>query len=160
MRLLRFPVLFLFIPGIFLILSGCDPNRHFEENKSIPGGVWNRDDRIVFMVNVTDTAAAYDLFLNIRNSGDYPYSNLYLFIHTRWPDGRTAHDTVECQLASYEGKWLGSGIGSVKFNRFLFQKGVVFRLPGTYLFEMEQAMRETGLKGIRDIGLRIGKRKT
>jgi len=159
MPVARFPVFSFFFLVFLLILFSCDSKRFYEENKTLPEGVWKRNGKVAFEVPVTDTAAAYDLFLNVRNSGDYPYSNLYFFIHTRFPDGRIAHDTVECQLAGYDGKWLGSGIGSVKFNRFLFQKGVFFRIPGKYIFELEQAMRETELKGIRDVGIRIEKQK-
>jgi gliding motility-associated lipoprotein GldH len=60
-------------------------------------------------------------------------------------------------LADYDGKWLGSGISDVKFNRFLFQKGVRFPQKGRYFFEIEQAMRVKDLKGIVDIGIRLEK---
>jgi gliding motility-associated lipoprotein GldH len=149
-------VSFLFLSlftGFFF--SGCDSKRYFEENKTIPGGVWNTRNMVEFAVDIRDTAVAYNLYLNVRNSGDYPYSNLYVFIHTLLPGGRTVTDTVECQLADYTGRWIGSGIGSVKFNRFLFQEGVYFRRPGKYLFRIEQAMRDENLVGIRDVGLRI-----
>ncbi|HTX87746.1 MAG TPA: gliding motility lipoprotein GldH [Bacteroidales bacterium] len=143
-----------------LITGSCDSRRFFEENKSIAGGVWNTRDKLLFEVNIRDTVSLFNIFLNVRNSGDYPYSNLYFFIHTRFPAGKVTGDTMECQLADYDGKWLGSGIGSVKFNRFLFQQGVRFRHPGTYVFEVEQAMREDPLKGIRDVGIRIEKQQS
>jgi gliding motility-associated lipoprotein GldH len=150
-------ILLLIIPGM-LLLSSCDSKRFFEDNKAIKNGVWNRNDLISFTVNIPDTNSRYDFYLNVRNDLAYPYSNLYFFINTRFPDGHLSRDTVECELADYAGKWLGKGIGSVKFNRFLFQKGVSFRFAGQYQFELEQAMRVTDLKGIRDIGLRIEKK--
>jgi gliding motility-associated lipoprotein GldH len=151
-NLLFFPFVFL-----FLFLASCDSKRFYEENKSIENGVWTSTNSRVFNVNITDTLVRYDLYLNIRNDGVYPYSNLYLFIHTLVPGGKTATDTVECQLADPDGKWRGSGLGSLKFNRFLFQKGMVFPRKGTYRFELEQAMRVKELKGIRDVGIRIEK---
>jgi gliding motility-associated lipoprotein GldH len=150
---------FFFFSFVFmvLILASCDSKRFFEENKTIENGVWTSNISRAFNVNITDTLAHYDLYLNIRNDGVYPYSNLYLFIHTLVPGGKTATDTVECQLADPDGKWRGSGLGSLKFNRFLFQKGMVFPRKGTYRFELEQAMRVKELKGIRDVGIRIEK---
>ncbi len=145
------------ILSLFLLVSSCDSKRFYEENKTIRDGVWKMDQKLQFEVTIRDTLSAYNLFVNVRNSGDYPFSNIYFFVMTRYPDGRILHDTLECQLAGYDGKWLGSGIGSVKFNRFLFLKGKQFRIPGKYVFEVEQAMRDTVLKGIRDIGLRIEK---
>jgi gliding motility-associated lipoprotein GldH len=150
----------IFILSFLFLFSSCDQKRFFEENKTIQNGLWNHNQKLKFEVNITDTIAPYDLYLNVRNSGDYPYSNLYFFIQTRFPDGRTARDTMECRLADDYGKWMGSGIGSVKFNRFLFQKGIHFRNPGKYIFEVDQAMREDNLKGIRDIGIRIEKVKS
>ena len=140
--------------AVFLFLS-CHSKRFYEDNKKIEHGVWNRNEKIRFEVTIPDTLRKYDFFLNVRNDLDYPYANLYFFIDTRSPAGKSSRDTVECQLADYAGKWLGKGIGSVKFNRFLFEKSVRFRVPGKYIFELEQAMRVSDLKGIRDIGLRI-----
>jgi gliding motility-associated lipoprotein GldH len=148
---------FFYLAVLIILLVSCDSKRFFEENKSIENGVWNSTNFPSFTVNITDTLARYDLYLNLRNDGVYPYSNLYLFIHTLLPGGKKATDTVECQLADPDGKWHGSGLGSLKFNRFLFQRGMVFPRRGVYHFDLEQAMRVKELKGIRDIGIRIEK---
>ncbi len=149
-----------FILLLLVLLSGssCDSHRFFEENKKIEGGIWDVHNRISFPIVIQDTASRYDFYLNVRNDLKYPYSNLYLFLDTRFPDNRVARDTIECQLAAYDGRWLGKGIGSVRFSRFLFQQGVRFREKGTYVFEVEQGMRVSKLTGIRDIGIRVEKR--
>jgi gliding motility-associated lipoprotein GldH len=142
---------------LFFFVGACDSKRFFEENKTIKNGVWNVMNKASFRVDITDSLARYDVYLNVRNDGTYPYSNLYLFIHTILPGGRTATDTVECQLADPDGKWRGSGLGNMKFIRFLFQKGMIFPRKGRYQFEIEQAMRVNELKGIRDVGIRLEK---
>jgi gliding motility-associated lipoprotein GldH len=147
----------LVLPVLVFLVVSCDSRRFFEENKSIVNGVWKSNERVQFDVPVNDTLPGYNFFLNVRNAGDYPYSNLYLFIHTTAPDGKIACDTLECQLASFDGKWLGSGIGNLKFSRFFFQENVRFHSIGTYRFEIEQAMRVKTLTGIHDIGIRIEK---
>jgi len=148
--------------SIFVIISlqafqSCDSKRFFEENKRIEKSVWKNTDKAIFNVKIADNLSRYNFYFNLRNGGDYPYSNIYLFLKTVFPDGRIARDTIECQLADYDGKWLGSGISDVKFNRFLFQKGVRFPEKGQYVFEVEQAMRVNDLKGITDIGIRLEK---
>jgi|WetSurMetagenome_2_1015567.scaffolds.fasta_scaffold151185_2 gliding motility-associated lipoprotein GldH len=140
-----------------LLMTACDRKRYFEENRAIAKGVWNSADKARFEVPVTDTLVSYDFFLNVRNSTDYKYSNIYLFIHTTNPAGKKAEDTVDCPLADYTGKWLGSGFGSIKFNRFFIQHAVKMKEKGRYVFEIEQAMRDKELNGILDIGLRIEK---
>jgi gliding motility-associated lipoprotein GldH len=142
--------------SLFFVLS-CDPKRFFEENKRIEKGVWNRKDKVIFNVMIADIRPSYDFYLDLRNGGNYPYSNIFFFIKTVFPDGRISRDTIECQLADYDGKWLGSGISDIKFNRFLFQKGVKFLQEGPYVFEVEQAMRADELNGIFDIGIRLEK---
>ena len=148
---------FLSLAVLVLSMGSCDSKRFYEENKSIENGVWLSTKFQSFTVNISDTIARYDLFLNVRNDGTYPYSNLYLFLHTTFPGGKRATDTVECQLADPDGKWRGSGPGNLKFNRFLFQKAIAFPRKGTYRFDLEQAMRVKELKGIRDAGIRIEK---
>jgi gliding motility-associated lipoprotein GldH len=155
--LLNRNLFFLSFTCLVFFLASCDSKRFFEENKSLENGVWMNTNSQVFTVNIADTLARYDLYLNVRNDGIYPYSNLYLFIHTTLPGGKTATDTVECQLSNPDGKWRGSGLGSLKFNRFLFQREMAFPRKGQYRFELEQAMRVKELKGIRDVGIRIEK---
>jgi len=140
-----------------ILFISCDHNRFFEESVKIDNGIWKSDNIVAFSVVITDTITVYDMYLDVRNDINYPYSNLYLFLKTEFPNGQVAQDTIECILASYDGKWLGSGMGSVRFNRFLFQEGISFRTAGSYRFELEQAMRVVELKGIRDIGIRIDK---
>ena len=148
---------FLSLAFLVVTLISCDSKRFYEENKSIEGGVWVNTNFPSFKVNITDTLARYNLYLNVRNDGTYPYSNLYLFIHTLLPGDKTASDTVECQLADPDGKWRGAGFGSLKFNRFLFQRMMAFPRKGIYRFEIQHAMRVKELKGIRDVGIRIEK---
>ncbi len=145
----------LLILAVFLF--ACDRNRIFEENAVIENGIWNVRNKVVFSVPVGDPLARYRVMIQVRNAPEYSYSNLYLFMNTCFPNGKVARDTIELTLADYDGRWLGSGMGSVKFNRFLLQSGVRFPEKGIYRFEFEQAMRVGELKGIRDFGLRIEK---
>jgi gliding motility-associated lipoprotein GldH len=148
--------LFLFML-LTLALSACDRNRLYEEHVALAKGVWNVRQPLTFDADIADRNSKYTVYLNVRNGNEYPYSNLYLFMKTEFPDGKIARDTIELTLADYDGRWLGSGMGSVKFSRFLFRKDVRFPQTGSYHFILEQGMRVTDLPGIFDIGLRIEK---
>ena len=143
------------IPGIILILLACNQNRFYSETHRIPDGNWITKEKVAFSVNIPDTSKRFSLYINIRNDVNYPFANIFMFLDTRFPDGRIARDTVECQLADYDGRWLGTGSGSIRYSRFLFQKAVRFRQKGDYTFTFEQAMRTNELNGIRDVGLEI-----
>ena len=145
-----------FIVMVFTIIS-CDSKRVFEENKKIDNNNWDQNAPLVFLVNVSDTNAKHNVYLNVRNAGFYGFSNLFLFINTRFPQGQLERDTVECTLASPEGKWLGDGSGDIWDNQILFKKDVRFPQTGEYRFELIQAMRINPLPGIMDAGIRIEK---
>ncbi|MBI5540431.1 MAG: gliding motility lipoprotein GldH [Bacteroidia bacterium] len=141
------------------VVISCDSKRYFEENKEIPGTVWNRNNIISFTVPVTDTHSINNVYVNIRHNGLYEKSNMYLFINIIAPNGNKLRDTVNCLLADDKGKWLGSGLGDIYSNQLLYKKDITFPTSGNYTFEIEQAMRMDNLKNVEDIGIRIEKVK-
>lgn len=148
---------FIIAVGILLLLSACDKKRYFEEYSEIPNQSWSRNNILKYKVNISNKKMPLNLFLNIRNSGKYNYSNLYVFFKTQSPDNIIRIDTIECVIADDKGRWLGKGIGDLWDNRILIRKNVVFPDTGNYIFEIEQAMREESLEHISDVGLRIEK---
>ncbi len=149
------PLIYLIV--LLALLASCRHNTIVDTTKEIEGRVWNSSDIVKFSVPVTDTLVSYNYYINVRNSADYAYSNLFLFIKTFYPNGKISIDTVECFLADKEGKWLGNRSGDKIDNRILFRKSFRFRMLGTYSFEFEQAMRTEALQGIESFGIRIEK---
>jgi gliding motility-associated lipoprotein GldH len=147
----------LFPISLLLLISACDSKRVFEENREIPNGIWNAANLARFEVQITDTITPHNFYLNVRNTGAFAYSNLYLFLETEFPDKVYAMDTVECILADNSGRWLGEGSGDIWDNQILFKKGVRFRKAGKYVFSLQQAMRVEQLPMIMDVGIRIEK---
>jgi len=142
------------------MVPGCRNGSMYDKFLQLDDKTWEAHDIKEFRVEIQDTMSPCNFFLNIRNTNDYHYSNLYLFIETRIPDGTSARDTVEVILAEPSGRWLGRGLGKVKENTVLLRTGLVFPRKGVYLFRLEQAMREEKLRGISDIGIRIEKMAT
>jgi gliding motility-associated lipoprotein GldH len=140
-----------------IVLTGCDPNRLFEENKEITDGVWDMNQRVSFDFEVPDTTTKYNLYFNVRNTDDYPFSNLYIFSHIDFPNGKKGVDTVELPLTNPDGSWIGSGQGEIHDCQLIFRKNVRFPVAGKYHMEIEQAMRMEKLPGVRDVGIRIEK---
>jgi gliding motility-associated lipoprotein GldH len=145
--------LFLFMVLVLVAVS-CDPDKVFEENREIEGHTWKIGEVLHFKVPVEDTLSPQSVFINIRNYSDYPYSNLYLFIHVTSPAGDEVTDTLNFRLADDRGRWLGRGIGDLYFIRLPYKQDILFPYKGIYRFEIAQGMR-TDLKGIRDVGLRV-----
>jgi len=154
MRFLRFSSVFFVLA---LIMPACDPGRVLDQNIAVSEQGWDKNEKATFEVYIGDTLATYRFFVNLRNTVDYRYSNFYLFLNTRFPNGNITRDTIECMLADPAGAWLGRGNGQIRENQILLNPSLKFPLKGTYHFEVEQAMRDDVLKGITDIGIRIQK---
>lgn len=144
------------IAVIVLMLAACG-NEGFDQRTLIPEAKWAMEDRLPFDVTVNDTVGIYAFGINLRHMENYRYSNLYVFLHTSMPNGNVMHDTIQCLLATPEGRWVGKSSGSMRDLHITLNPHMRFPLAGTYHFEIEQAMREPVLKGISDIGLFIDK---
>tara|TARA_B100000809_G_scaffold86057_1_gene84474 strand:- start:4442 stop:4921 length:480 start_codon:yes stop_codon:yes gene_type:complete len=154
---------FIKILGLSLLVvltSSCDSNKIFEEYIEVENANWKKENIASFEFNAKDTTTAHNLYINVRNTGVYSYSNLYLFVTMQGPNGGLLKDTVNCILADNRGKWLGSGVGDLWDLRIPYVGGFKFAQSGNYVVTLEQGMRvENGLEGITDIGLRVEKVK-
>ena len=138
-----------------LLWQSCDKNRYFEQNSELENSQWYYKNTKEFKLSIDDTLSLFNFNLNIRNTNEYPYSNLYVFIETIFPDSAIARDTVELQLADINGKWLGDGNGKYKYNSFVLRKAMRFVKTGDYVFSIQQGMRADSLMGISDVGIRL-----
>jgi gliding motility-associated lipoprotein GldH len=140
-----------------LIWLGCDPNKVYEDYQEIPDGVWNIDQPVSFQVDIDDTTKGNNIIVEIRHTPSYPFQNLYLFLHTTYPDGEKSKDSLMFYLMEPSGKPLGDCAGDLCDARFLFRENVHFPLRGPYTFELMHTMRVANglLPGILDIGFRI-----
>ena len=134
-------------------MASCSNDTLYNESIVIPEARWDNDMIPFFDVTVNDTLTDYAFYLNIRHLENYRYSNLYIFMHTTFPNGNVTHDTIECILAMPNGRWMGKGSGTMRSANVLLNPALRFPLSGEYHFEIEQAMREKELRGITDIGL-------
>lgn len=140
-----------------LLITGCNQNVLMDENLAVDSEGWDYRNRAGFELVVEDTVANHAFYLNVRQKESYRFSNLYVFLHTSFPNGTQTHDTIECILARPDGKWLGKSSGNYISNQILLNESLRFPLAGRYRFEIEQAMREEELQGIANIGIRIEK---
>lgn len=151
---LKFAFILFIITTLFY---SCDSKRFYEKNKEINDGLWNNKEIIRFEVPVSDTTNPYNFIINIRNKTTYPYSNLFLFMNTVYPDRKASRDTMEILLANSKGKWLGEGTGEIILSKIMLKKRMRFPKTGLYSFEFQQSMRTDVLDGIIDFGIRIEK---
>ncbi|HVV55733.1 MAG TPA: gliding motility lipoprotein GldH [Mucilaginibacter sp.] len=149
-------LLFVLVP-VILLFAGCsDPNTVTDQNTSIDNHNWSYANKIRYDVNITDNKVPYNIYINLRVTGDYKYSNIFILLHRNGP-GLKALTRFEIKLANPDGQWLGKGSG----NLYSYQVPLIthFKFPaqGTYHFEIEQNMRDNPLHEVSDVGLRVEK---
>lgn len=155
----------IFLFFIFIIaISSCTKNMVYDQYQHIEKGSWHKDSIVNFTVNSVDTISKNNIYINLRNNKDYEFSNLFLIVGIKFPNNYQIVDTLEYEMTSPEGRFLGTGFSDVKENMLEYKTGVNFPVQGDYNISIQQAMRKTRniegliyLDGITDVGLQIEK---
>lgn len=147
--------------GVILLLSSCSPSPQFQEYYTLPKSAWETRFKPVFEINIEDTAAAYQLFLLIRHTDAYPFSNIWIGMDSQSPgDSIWAHARVEVPLAAPSGQWLGRGAGELWEQRVSITSPdhpAFFPKKGKYHIRLQHEMRRNPLPEILTVGLRVEK---
>lgn len=144
--------------GLFialLLLVSCDSNKVFDEYKAISADGWMATESVDFEIEMGDTEGSlFNYLIGLRNNNDYLYSNIFFFVDIENPAGVHQLDTLQYLLAEPNGKWIGSGVGAIKYNLFKFKEEQTLE-SGLYKVKLSHGMRNDVLIGIEDIGFRI-----
>lgn len=112
-----------------------------------PDKIWNVRETIDFQFEVTSETQAYDCFIQLTNTADYPYTNLYVQYTIQGPDSSRKAE-VELQLFDRKtGKPLGSGLIGKRHHCYLLAN---HRFPkaGSYRVSLVHGMRQDNLPGL------------
>jgi gliding motility-associated lipoprotein GldH len=141
-----------------LLLWSCDSERLYEKNHDFKDRAWLSSEKPAFEFAVSDTLKAYNLYCNIRNAVEYPYSRIFINYSLQDSSGTSISKNMISAFLFEEktGKPLGSsGLGNVYDQRVPILKKYQFKTPGTYSMKFEQFMRTDTLSGILAIGFRL-----
>ncbi|KGE14674.1 gliding motility lipoprotein GldH [Sphingobacterium deserti] len=144
--------------SVLLFGNACSDSALFERNESIADRSWSYSDVPTFAIKITDAKSKYDLWVNVRHTNDYSYSNLFILFSQQGPGLKDTVQRYEIKLAEQDGRWTGSSAGNLYANQRLVKKDFVFPDTGIYNFGIEQNMRENPLKEIADVGLKVVKK--
>jgi gliding motility-associated lipoprotein GldH len=142
-----------------IAMVGCAEPAVFQADVPVPEGAWDREFQPTFEFEIADTINKHDVFIDVRHTGEYPFSDLFLFVELEGPGGRALRDTVECLLADPTGRWYGKGLGFIFADRYqahvLYKLNNRFPASGRYSIKLEQAMRTEVLEGVLDVGVSV-----
>lgn len=144
-----------------LLLISCDKKMVFDTYQSV-GKSWHKDSIVTFEFDQKDTMSRYNMYVNIRDNKNYPFSNLFLIVALEHPSKKTEVDTLEYQMADEHGELLGSGFTDTKDSRLFYKEHYTFKETGNYKVHIQQALRKNGkisgqeqLEGVTEVGFRI-----
>lgn len=148
------------VAGLLLALAvtSCDNHTVYSDSHRIGDEKWSMYDPANFVCSIDDTITTCDIVFSLRTSTDYPYRNMYLFIVTSFPSGTTVTDTLNATVTDEKGRWQGKGAGDLRELTIPYKSNVFFPEKGEYHFRVIHGMRDTVLKGVYDIGMRISLR--
>lgn len=148
-------VKYLFGLIVAIVMVACNSDIVYDGSVRVANPTWHTDSVARFEITIEDTTSDYQSGILIRNSGDYTYQNLWLFITEIAPDSTITCDTIQYFLADNYGRWLGSGIGSLYTNIYYYKEDLHYSQEGVYTYKIRQGMRDEELKGITNIGMQI-----
>ncbi|MBV8390416.1 MAG: gliding motility lipoprotein GldH [Mucilaginibacter sp.] len=142
-----------------LFLNSCsDPGMIIDQNTPVDNHNWSYANTVKNTVKIDDPSIAYNIYINLRVTGEYKYSNIFVLLHKGGP-GLKGTTRFEIKLANLDGEWLGQGSGNLYSYQVPIMTNFKFPAKGTYSFSIEQNMRDNPLHEVNDVGMRVEKAK-
>jgi len=137
-------------------MLACTKINVFEKNIAIKDQSWQRSIKPTIAFIIDDTTSLYNLYITLRHSDAYDFSNIWIKCTVISPGDSTKKSRdYNLPLASNDRGWTGTGMDDIYENRILIQPGTKFSKPGEYRFMLEQIMREDPLEHILNVGMRV-----
>jgi len=146
-----------FFIAFFTLISCNNEEVVFNNYMDLPGASWSHKDSVAFDWEVTDSTAIYDLTFQLRTTTSYKWSNIYIFSDIFFPNGKARRDTFEFYLADPKGQWLGDKSGLIIDYKYPLYKKIRFPEKGIYKFTFHQAMRDSVLHELMNVGMKVTK---
>lgn len=135
--------------------SSCTDEALLDKNEAIDATIWAATQRPEFSVDIKDASAGYDIYLNLRNTPEFPFSKVYVLVHIEKEGQPGSSFRVGLKLANRDGLWTGKSAGNLYAHQALFRRNFHFPDTGSYRFVLESNMRLSPLPGISDVGVRL-----
>jgi gliding motility-associated lipoprotein GldH len=150
-----------FAPLIFAVVlclaMACGTLDVYEKNFSFPKTEWDYTQKPQFELNISDTTFYYNIYITLRHTDAYRFSNIWLMVHTQLPEQAAHTKRVELPLAEPSGKWLARGMDGIYEHRIQIQNHAIFNKTGLVKFTLEQNMRINPLQNMLSVGVRVQK---
>ncbi len=139
-------------------LISCESAPTFEKSYVFENKEWKQDVKPSFTVDIKDASKDYDFVLTLRTTTEYKYSNLWVYMNTKTPNGEKAREPFEIKITNPDGSWIGKKTGTIVENSLNFKRRKL-PLKGKYTFILEQGITDSKIDQVLDIGLVVTEAK-
>ncbi|HVX51382.1 MAG TPA: gliding motility lipoprotein GldH [Chitinophagaceae bacterium] len=146
----------LIITLLVICAFGCDTVGVFEQTKAFANQSWAAKDSLRFNFEINDTTAFYNVYVVLRHTDAYRYSNIYINVTSINPGDTAITKRHNFILAGTTG-WLGSAMDDIIEQRKLINSNPIRLKKGTYIVVLKQIMRDDPLLHILNAGVRVEK---
>ncbi len=143
------------LAGLLWWLTSCGQAPFYEHTAPLKDERWAYSDTVRFSFAVSDTSLRYNLYLTVEHADTFPYQNIYVQIHTAYPDGQRFVKLLPLDLFDTAGQPNGACSGGRCSTEFVLQQRAILPQVGTYEIAVEQYMRYSPVLGIRALRLRV-----
>ncbi|MDP4597069.1 MAG: gliding motility lipoprotein GldH [Crocinitomicaceae bacterium] len=137
-----------------LLTASCTKKAIYTKAYRFKNEQWTQSVKPSFEVDIQDTTQLYDFIFTLRSTTDYAYNNLWIFLRTTPPFGKSVREPYEIKTADANGNWIGKKSGTVVEHQLIFKRRKV-PFKGKYKFKLEQAITEKSVDEVLDISLEV-----
>jgi len=149
--------------GLLLLISfisACETTDVFEKNVNIPNHEWSSAFKPEISFAISDTSSLYNIYVVVRHTDAYRYKNIWVNVYTQVPGDTLLKQRLDLLLATDDKGWLASGMDDIFEHRIrITSEPQKLSKVGTYLFRLQQIMREDPLRYVMNVGIRVEKVK-
>jgi gliding motility-associated lipoprotein GldH len=121
----------LFAAAVVSALSACNSDVIFHEDYKIPESGWAYSEQASFEFDIKDTASLYRMSVDIDHSTEFPFQNIYLRIHSVFPNDTTNIILHSIELQEGNGQWIGACSGEDCSVQVILSENMYFNQMGT-----------------------------
>lgn len=138
-----------------MAICSCDEATIYDSYRHVNVEGWERGDTLVFDMKPVARSGDYAEALGVRLDGNYPFTQLSVVVEqTILPSYTMLRDTVICDITTDNGTPKGHGLN---IYQHIVPIGSISLSEGDSLhIVVHHGMRRELLKGISEVGIRIG----
>lgn len=141
--------------ALLFFQGACNSDYYYQKEIDLANGQWAYNDTLRFRFSIDDTLEIYNIYLDISYADTFSTQNVYMKLHTLFPDGKRLSKLKSFDLFDLQGKPLGACSGRRCRLHALLQENAFFNSPGEYEITLEQYTRANPLPGVYAIGLAL-----